>query len=122
MVQPVCGLQNGSITGITSAGAEAYYWINLRTGDTASKAKDLVNAGPGEYLLYAVHGGTCIKSIYQSIVLDDVTPVITMYPSIQQPACGLSNGSITGMRVSYTQNSKLEWKNELGHHTQCLYA
>lgn len=114
VIQPVCGLKNGSITGITSEGAETYFWINLRTRDTVSTARDLVNAGPGEYVLYAVHGGTCIKPIYQSIDLDDVSPSIIMYPGIQHPGCGLSNGSITGMRLQNIQNSKLEWKNEAG--------
>lgn len=114
VTQPVCGLKNGSITGITTEGAETYFWINLRTGDTVSKARDLVNAGPGEYLLYAVHGGTCIMNIGSSIVLDDVSPSIIMPPYVTHPSCGLSNGSIWDMRLSNIQNSKLEWKNESG--------
>lgn len=115
VVQPSCGLKNGSITGIIPEGAEAWFWINYRTGDTASKTIDLLNAGPGEYGLYGVHGGTCIYPMSQSITLDDVTPVIIFPPgNIKQPACGLSNGAITGMRLGYIQHSKLEWKNESG--------
>lgn len=115
IVQPTCGLKNGSITGITSEGSETYFWINFRTGDTVSRALDLVNAGPGEYALYAVHGGTCIKGINQSMVLEDITPQIYSATTfLSQPGCGKTNGSITGMRVYYHQNSKLEWKNEAG--------
>jgi gliding motility-associated-like protein len=114
VTQPVCGLKNGSITGITTEGAESYFWIELRSKDTTSKTKDLVNAGPGEYLMYAVHGGTCVMSLGQSIVLEDVTPVIARYPNVEQPACGLANGYIYDLRLSGMGNSKFEWKNELG--------
>ena len=114
VMQPVCGLNNGSITGITTEGAETYFWINLRTGDTISKEKDLVNVGPGQYLLHAVHGGTCIQRMSEIFILGDITPVITINPTARQPSCGLANGSITGMYLTATQNSKLEWKNESG--------
>ncbi|MDF2192140.1 gliding motility-associated C-terminal domain-containing protein [Paraflavitalea sp. CAU 1676] len=111
---PVCGMNNGSITGITTEGAESYFWINLRTGDTVSKARDLVNAGPGEYVLYAVHGGTCIMNIGTSITLQDVSPRFIRDPYIVQPSCGLTNGSLYDLRIENTLYSKLEWKNELG--------
>lgn len=114
VVQPSCGQKNGSVTGITTEGAETYFWYDYKTGDTVSKTKDLVNAGPGQYRQYAVHGGTCIigsPSIYE---LEDATPQITWYPTLKHPACGLSNGNITGMGLNKIQNSKLEWKNEAG--------
>jgi gliding motility-associated-like protein len=114
VVQPSCGLKNGSVTGITTEGAETYFWYDYKTGDTVSRTKDLLNAGPGQYRQYAVHGGTCIIGNPSIIELEDVTPKITIPPSVKQPACGLSNGSILGMRLSNTQNSKLEWKNESG--------
>lgn len=114
VVQPVCGLNNGSITGITTEGAESYFWINFQTGDTASKTIDLLNAGPGEYMLFAAHGGTCISPLGHSILLEDVTPAIFGVPDIGQPTCGLPNGHIQGLRHERTQNSKLEWKNEWG--------
>ena len=114
VTHPVCGLKNGSITGITTEGAETYFWLNRKTGDTVSKARDLVNAGPGDYQLYAVHGGTCIMPMNSIIVLEDVSPSIILPPNMVNPSCGLSNGNIRGMRLSGIQNSKLEWKNESG--------
>lgn len=115
IVSPSCGNANGSITGITSDGAETFYWVNLTTGATVSHSLDLTNAGPGEYVLYGVHGGTCIKPISQSIGLSDVTPHIqTGNVQITPPGCGRFYGSIAGMTVSGAYNVQYAWINGLG--------
>jgi len=113
MVQPSCGKNNGSITGITSDGAENFYWQNLRTGVTVSNSIDLTNVGAGEYLLFGVHGGTCIKPISQSYTLEDQTPVIqAANAAITQPGCGKFNGSISNIFLLQTNNIKYSWINE----------
>jgi gliding motility-associated-like protein len=113
LVQPSCGNANGSITGITSDGAETFYWVDLTTGATVSNSIDLTNAAPGEYLLYGVHGGTCIKPIGQSISLSDVTPKLQPGNAIvSQPGCGQFNGSITNITVSEYSDLQFSWVND----------
>ena len=115
IISPSCGNANGSITGITSDGAESFYWVNLATGTTVSHSIDLTNAGPGEYLLFGVHGGTCIKPIGQSYALSDVTPhILATNAQITQPACGQFSGSITGITVSEYSNLQFSWVNDQG--------
>jgi len=115
IIEPSCGNANGSITGITSDGAESFYWVDLTTGATVSHSIDLTNAGPGEYVLYGVHGGTCIKPIGQSITLQDVTPHIQSANAVvTQPGCGQFNGSITGITVSEYSNLQFSWLNDQG--------
>ena len=115
IIEPSCGNANGSITGITSDGAETFYWVNLTTGVTVSSSIDLTNAGPGEYVLYGVHGGTCIKPIGQSISLYDITPSLqTANALVTQPGCGQSNGSITNITVSEYSNLQFSWINAQG--------
>jgi gliding motility-associated-like protein len=115
IIDPSCGNANGSITGITSDGAESFYWVDLTTGATVSNSIDLTNVGPDEYLLYGVHGGTCIKPIGQSITLSDVTPKIQAgNVVVTQPGCGQFNGSITNITVSEYSNLQFTWVNGQG--------
>lgn len=114
VVQPTCNQANGSIKGITGEGAELYYWINLRTGDTASRSLDLIDAPPGEYILYGLHGKSCISSIGQSIILENISPKINVsYAYVNQPACGKFNGSINNV-IFNRANFEVKWVNERG--------
>ncbi|MEO9022987.1 MAG: gliding motility-associated C-terminal domain-containing protein [Ginsengibacter sp.] len=110
-VYPTCGKNNGSVTGLTAEGADAYFWLNMETGDTVSRSLNLLNAGVGKYLLYGVHGGTCI-SYFDYADLEDHTPKIyTNNANANQPSCGLSNGSIMGINLFYSLNSDYKWIN-----------
>lgn len=114
IIQPSCGNSNGSITQITTEGAEDYFWLNSTTKDTVSKTLDLLNVPGGTYILYGVHGGTCISYLHY-VELKDNTPVInTDGVSIIQPSCGLANGSINDITVFNTYNSKYSWVNSGG--------
>lgn len=116
--QPTCGKKNGSITNIKTEGAESYYWLRYQypnPPDTVSRSLDLIDAGPGEYILYGVHGGTCISSIYQSYILQDVTPTVEEHwVNITPPSCGLFNGAINGIVISNGQNAGWKWINKQG--------
>jgi gliding motility-associated-like protein len=113
IIQPSCGKPNGSITGITSDGADSFYWKNLSTGAIVSNSIDLTNAGTGQYLLFGVHGGTCVKPINQVIYLGDQTPVLNVNGTlVGQPACGKFNGFISGTTISGSNNVLLSWINE----------
>lgn len=115
VTQPSCGKKNGSITGITAEGAEAWYWINQITRDTVSRSIDLKNAGPGYYLLLARHGTACWNAAYQDYQLEDQSPAIMRnWENLVQPSCGKSNGGIYGWVVGRSAHSKMEWKNEAG--------
>ena len=111
-----CGQNNGSITGITTKGAETYFWINVDTKDTASRSLDFINAPPGDYFLYAVHGGTCINIMSPNIEVHDVTPKISPadLAEVIQPSCGKFNGSIRGLLVYDWQYAIYKWVNEAG--------
>ncbi len=107
---PTCDKKNGSITNIKFEGADSYFWINYLTKDTVSRTIDLLNAGPGHYLLYGVHGKTCINSIRQTVQLADFTPrVYTNRVTVTQPSCGLFNGSIVDVAVENSGYSVFKW-------------
>ena len=112
---PTCGHNNGSITNITTEGAETYFWIkNYNQLDTAGHSLDLLNVGPGIYYLFGVHGGTCIQP-HQTYTLEDVTPkIIATNAFVTQPSCGLFNGSVSGITISYGQYSMFKWINNSG--------
>jgi gliding motility-associated-like protein len=114
---PTCGQSNGSITGIRTEGAETYFWLRYHgangASDTVGKSLDLVNVGPGEYQLFGVHGGTCIKPSNGSIKLEDVSPKIeTGRVTIAQPSCGNFNGSVSNLYVYLTFNSVVTWQGQ----------
>ena len=111
---PTCGKSNGSITGITTEGAETYFWVEFYTKDTISHSIDLVNAGPGTYMLHAVHGGTCINRA-GTFYLEDQTPLIRKdWMTIIQPSCGQANGSLRDISVLDGQQSVYKWVNSQG--------
>lgn len=112
--QPTCGKNNGSVTNITSEGAETYFWLNVITKDTVSHSIDLLNVGPGSYMLYGVHGGTCINTMGNQITLDDISPKILLPGFITQPSCGLFNGAISGLNVTNIAYSTYKWIDNTG--------
>ena len=114
--QPTCGRNNGSITNMKSEGAESYFWLKFPSRDTASHSIDLLNASPGYYSLYGVHGGTCVAPCQRSYQLDNLTPAINQSGTqVKQPSCGLFNGSITGIYVSYDSYVIYKWINASGN-------
>lgn len=121
VTDPTCGQANGSITGITTQGAESFFWLRLANNsrDTISKSIDLINVGPGQYALYAVHstlnGGRCI-SYYTTNTLYDRSPKVESgYANITHPSCGQFTGTITGVYVvNGAPTVKSFWKNEAG--------
>lgn len=114
IVQPSCGKTNGSITQISTEGADSFFWINRDTKDTVCKTLDLIDVSPGFYILYGVHGGTCTNYLY-SEELADVTPKINVDAVIvNQPSCGLKNGSIEGIVVYNGYHATYNWKNNVG--------
>ena len=117
VTQPTCGKKNGSITGFTSEGAEAWYWINNRTHDTVSRTIELHSVGPGYYTLLGRHGEACWQPINQDYQLEDQSPQIRRdWENIVQPACGANNGSITGFVVEgITDHTKMVWTDAQGN-------
>ncbi len=111
---PTCGKNNGSITGITVEGAQAYFWLNFFTNDTVSHSIDLVDVGPGTYQLYAVHGGTCINRMNAIHLLDQTPSIRTDWMTIIQPSCGQANGILRDISVLDGQQSVYKWVNSQG--------
>ncbi|HLP12594.1 MAG TPA: gliding motility-associated C-terminal domain-containing protein, partial [Flavobacteriales bacterium] len=93
-----CGLNNGSITGITASGgtgALTYTWNG--TLGTAN----LTGIGAGSYTLVVTDASSCTASVGPFAVTATTSPVInTASMVITNSTCGSSNGSISGITVS----------------------
>lgn len=112
---PTCGKNNGSVTNITSEGADSYFWLNYQTMDTVSHTIELLNVGPGNYLLFGVHGGTCISPMNSTVTLVDNSPkIIRSGAYIIHPACGLFNGAVNGLSVTGSNVAVYKWINSAG--------
>lgn len=115
---PSCGESNGSVTGIRVEGADAYFWLRYNrenlSYDTVRKTLDLLNVGPGDYVLFGVHGGTCIKPMNEvSIRLEDISPRIDdRYAYFTQPSCNSFTGAIVPIYVYGTDYSIVTWQGE----------
>jgi gliding motility-associated-like protein len=118
--QPTCGKKNGYIKGLLVTGGDNVKWhylykVNGNWRDSViSTSIDLDSAGPGLYFFDAWLGKTC-RSYFKQYQLYDESPKLdTSRITIQNPACGKFNGSITNISLLTYQNIKITWVNEYG--------
>jgi gliding motility-associated-like protein len=121
IVQPTCGLNNGSIQGVKML----HSWDNVEwhksifingnwVDNIISTNINITNLGPGSYYFVAKLGETC-RSAVTAFTLTDFTPQIDEANIIvTNPSCGQSNGSINGINVIQGEFSKHKWVNEFG--------
>ncbi len=89
-----CNSNNGSVTGIVVTGATSFQWSNA-TGNIVGTGINLVNAGPGSYVLTASNSSGCsvVSKTYQ---VNQIPP--TQYPvyqvNIYQACTGQTNGGV----------------------------
>lgn len=119
IIHSTCGKNNASIKGLTTEGAQTYFWIHQATGDTASRSLDLENVGPGYYILHGVHGGTCVSRLFSTSIEDRTPKIYSDYTTLLHPSCGQANGSIVGTllygsNTANFENSIIKWINSKG--------
>ncbi len=119
ITQPTCGLNNGAISGITilhSVDNVEWHKTFARDGmhvdSIISRELDIDGLEPGEYYFIARLGETCNGYITR-FSLRNYTPAIHEDRKfIDQPSCGLFNGSIHGIRVEDNDFSVYQWIDE----------
>lgn len=89
LVQPTCGLNNGSIT-ITGPGTT--YSLNNAAGPF-SATTSYTNLAPGTYTVYVRNGTTCTSN--QTFTLTNVPGPTAIATTTTTAHCGQSDGSIT---------------------------
>ena len=92
-----CGLNNGSITGITATGTGLTYEWN----GVSSPSLDQMNLASGNYTLVVTDAGSCTSTYGPVSIGASSNPVINLASITITPAhCGQSDGSISGLTVS----------------------
>ncbi|WP_341900958.1 gliding motility-associated C-terminal domain-containing protein [Fluviicola taffensis] len=97
-----CGLNNGSITGITATGTGLTYQWNGVT----STSLDQANLASGNYTLVVTDASSCTSSYGPVAIGASTAPVINSASIVITDAhCGQSNGAISGLSVSGGQTA-----------------
>lgn len=111
---PVCNLQNGSVTGLVVVGGTpaSYRWTDP-SGTVISQDRDLRNVGDGTYRLYITDVEQCEQLVTTVVLKTPNLPVINdTYVSIIDDACNTTSGMISGITVSGRQPLSYAWLNE----------
>ncbi|MBL4658414.1 MAG: gliding motility-associated C-terminal domain-containing protein, partial [Flavobacteriales bacterium] len=114
-VNPSCGNNNGSITGITASGGTGtltYYWTD-GVPDTIGSALALTGVGAESYTIVVKDSLGCIDSIGPYPLVDQAGPILDITGfTINQSSCGSSDGSIIGISVTGgTGTLTFDWVN-----------
>jgi gliding motility-associated-like protein len=97
VVGTTCGLNNGSISGITATGTGLTYQWN----GTSSPTLDQSNLASGNYTLVVTDAGSCTSTFGPVSIGASSNPVINSASiSIMTAHCNQSDGSISGLNVS----------------------
>lgn len=109
---PSCGLANGSITGLASAGEyDKVYWLSANR-DTVSTSLDLGDVPDGRYKLFLLNekGGCGDSTDYYTLTNQSGPTLHNNNLQITTATCRNLNGSITGITVSnYIGSISIEW-------------
>ena len=107
-----CSNNNGSIIGITIAGATQYQWANSNNTIVAT-TPDLQNAAPGNYTLTASNNFGC-TAISKTYTIGQQAPTIFPgYPDVIYFACaGQSTGSVSVQADSLVKSER--WVDSTG--------
>lgn len=119
IIDASCNKENGSVKGIKitnhTASIPRYSWKDA-DGKEIGTALDLINAGPGTYLLTVSLGdGSCTLPYGPVMIKNTSGPEINKGKAVVTAAtCDQANGSITGMTAAGAGKLSYEWKNESG--------
>ena len=92
VVDPTCGLSNGSIT-ITASGGTGALQYSIDNGLTFQGGNNFGGLGPATYNIVVEDAAGC-QTTTTATLSDPGAPVINML-AVVDPSCGLTNGSIT---------------------------
>ncbi|MBW8687103.1 gliding motility-associated C-terminal domain-containing protein [Chitinophaga rhizophila] len=110
---PVCNLNNGSVTGMTFSGGTpvSYRWLDGADAEV-SAVKDLYNARDGIYRLYVKDAEQCEQLVTTIILKTPNLPVIDeAFVSILDDICSTTTGLIAGLAVNGKEPMSYEWLN-----------
>jgi gliding motility-associated-like protein len=110
---PVCNLNNGSVTAMILSGGTptAYRWLD-KTDTEVSNVKDLLNVGDGLYRLYVTDVGQCEQLVTTVILKTPNLPAIdATYISIIDDVCSTTSGLIAGVGVTGQEPLSYAWLN-----------
>lgn len=113
-----CGLNNGSITGITASGTGLTYQWN----GVSSPTLDQTGLASGNYTLVVTDASSCTSSYGPVAIGASTAPVINSASiSSANAHCGLSNGAIAGLSVSGGQTAYTYSWNSGAYNTLDIY-
>ena len=110
---PVCNLNNGSVTGMILAGGTpvSYRWLDVSDREV-SMVKDLTNAGDGIFRLYVKDIEQCEQLVATIILKTPNLPRIdATYLSIIDDVCSMTSGAIAGLGVNGKEPLSYAWLN-----------
>jgi gliding motility-associated-like protein len=84
---PTCNAVNGSITNVTVNNAIKLKWTDAATNANLTTNKDLLNVGPGTYILTASNAKGCIAQYRYTVNPGNYAPVMTAYTTANSD-CG----------------------------------
>jgi hypothetical protein len=108
-----CGLSNGAIEVNASQGAPPYrYALN---SEPYQLADSFTNLGSGSYTVHVSDTNGCSSTAQDTIKPSTPVTLLTGSVTIANPACGLSNGSVTGLSETGGNSPYYEsWTNTSG--------
>ncbi|WP_316843108.1 gliding motility-associated C-terminal domain-containing protein [Pedobacter psychrodurus] len=114
-----CGINNGSIDGISISNADTYEWIgpdlqSIKKGPySPGMSLKMTDLAPGTYTLRASNS-LYICTLDRYFRVEALQPTIyTLTPTVNNTTCELINGSIN-LNFSSTLPSRFEWRDESG--------
>lgn len=110
MKDPVCGQNNGAISGTKFISGTKYYWVKktaIQPFDTIYNKLDLDNLSPGTYEFVVEQTKYCTKNY--TVYLQDKSPKIHSTNVVTNPSsCGKPNGAIYGL-IPTGNYTKIFW-------------
>ncbi|PSL26417.1 gliding motility-associated C-terminal domain-containing protein [Chitinophaga ginsengisoli] len=110
---PVCNLQNGSVTGLVVVGGTpaSYKWFD-QSGTLLSQNKDLINVGDGTYRVYITDIEQCEQLVTTVNLKTPNLPVIDDKSAyVIDDVCNTTSGMITGISVAGKLPLSYAWLN-----------
>jgi gliding motility-associated-like protein len=111
---PVCNLQNGSVTGLVVVGGTpaTYKWFD-QNSTLITRNKDLTNVGDGTYSLYITDIEQCEQLVTTVNLKTPDLPVIDDKSAyVIDDVCNTTSGMITGISVAGKLPISYAWLNE----------